>query len=215
MPFDRCVIPSTLDFAQITNRLESAIYDPSFSAPRDAGSVKKQQRYFGQIRGFKFWATRIIGYKYFHVPAFLLPTIEGRLESLYYGHEILLTVKLHSITVTLLLTCLGGLFTVCSSVVDSIVAGTRNDLYLTSVAIATLIYLLSIVYFYVSAWQTTKFFRKLFAQGFAETSALVMVKRSGWDDDLQLESMGARGSSPDWLRKNLPSLVPAQTEKTR
>ena len=107
IPFDRCVILTTLDFEQISERLATAIYDPRFSADRSAERAPKHQYYCGQIHGFKFSASRLIGHKYFHLPLVLSPTIEGNINALSTGYEISLTAKLQNVTVVLLLTWLG------------------------------------------------------------------------------------------------------------
>jgi hypothetical protein len=230
IPFNRCVILTTLDFAQITNRLESAIYvgavspstQPQPSSIPPDNSRSNHPRYFGQIRGFRFLATRIIGHKYIHLPIFLLPTVEGEIDSLHHGYEISLTVKLQNITCALLLTCLGGLFTTISSVLDNILVGTKNYQYLTIVQIVALFYVVVLTYFYFDAWRATKFFRALFVKKFTGATQLADFDRQTCSGDLQLrdtiEDPGARlhqqKLSIDLLRKNLPSF-PSPSGKIR
>ena len=222
IPFNRCVILTTLNLAQITNRLESAIYIGAASCSENLGSSalpidrsqSKQPRYFGQIRGFGFLATRIIGNKYVHLPTFLLPTIEGEIDGLYHGYEISLTVKLQNITCALLLICLGGLLVTIFSVPDSILTDRNNYQYLTIGQTAALLYMMVIAYFYFDAWRATKFFRTLFVKRFAGTSQLADFDRQAWSGDLQLQAeIDASGDSLDrqnlpiyWVRKNLPSI---------
>jgi hypothetical protein len=205
IPFDRCVIITTLNFAQIADRLESAIYDPSFSAQQNTHTLSTNQRYFGQIEGFKFLANRIIGSKYFHLPAFLSPTIEGKIDSLHHGYEISLAIKLHNITVALLLTWLGGLFATLSSVFDNIFTGTKNYQYVTIVQIIALVYLVVIVYFYFEAWRATKFFRTLFVKKFVGNIESGVVDRAMWHSNFDLQDVSKSRAVGDLLRKNLPS----------
>ena len=222
IPFDRCVILSTLDFTQITDRLDSAIYDPSFRSRSADNNVPKQQCYLGQIRGFKFLATRIIGHKYLHLPIFLSPTISGDINSLHHGYEISLAVRLSNLTFTLLLTCLGGLLTTLSSVFDNILVDSKNYQYLATWQIATIFYIAVLAYFYFSAWQATKFFRNLFAQGFMGNTPLNVVAQPAWNsdfglqevEDFQWHTVSPGASSTDWLRKNLPSFT-ADSGKVR
>jgi hypothetical protein len=160
IPFDSCVIVSTLDFLQITQRLESAIdvgsavdrakIDSLETAPSDLEPT--QHRYFGQIQGFKFSATRLVGHKYFHLPAFLFPTIEGDINSLHHGYEILLDVKLHNITFALMLTWLGGLLATIAPALDNLLGGSKNYQYLTIVEIFALIYVAIVIHFYVETY---------------------------------------------------------------
>jgi hypothetical protein len=218
IPFDRCVILTTLDYAQITNRLESAIYDPSFSSQSGAVGVAsqnenrapKQQRYFGQIQGFKFLANRIIGHRYWHLPAFLTPTIEGKIDSLYRGYEISLTVKLNSITFALLLTWLGGLFTTVSSVIDNTLTGSKNYQYLTTMQIIAGVYILIIAYFYFEAWRATRYFRTLFVKELVGSISSQVVDRSTWNKGFENEPLGDLQATTALLRQNLPSF-PAPT----
>jgi hypothetical protein len=205
IPFDRCVIITTLNFEQIAERLESAIYDPSFSARQNINSLPTNQCYFGQIQGFKFLANRIVGYKYLHLPAFLSPTIEGKIDSLHHGYEISLAIKLHNITVALLLTCLGGLFATLSSVLDNIFTGTKNYQYVTTVQIIALVYLVVIAYFYFEAWRATKFFRTLFVKKFVGNIDSSVVDRAMWRSNFDLKDVGKSREIGDLLRKNLPS----------
>ncbi len=208
IPFNRCVILTTLDYAQITNRLESAIYDPSFSSQSGTDRAPKRQRYFGQIQGFKFVANRIIGHKYCHLPAFITPTIAGRIESLYRGYEISLTIELNSITFALLLTWLGGLFTTVSSVIDNTLTGSKNYQYLTTVQIIAGVYLLIIAYFYFEAWRATSYFRTLFIKELVG-SISNQVDRSTWNNDFDNDLQ----STTALLRQNLPSFpAPASTD---
>jgi hypothetical protein len=205
IPFDRCVIISTLNFAQITDRLASAIYDPDFSLQQNTNSTHRNQHYFGQIQGFKFLATRIIGAKYFHLPSFFSPTIEGKIDSLHHGYEISLAIKLNNITVALLLTWLGGLFATLSSVLDNIFTGTKNYQYLTLVQVVALVYVLVIAYFYFEARRSTKFFRTLFIKKFAGNIDRGVVDRAIWHPDFDLQDISKSRAIGDLLRKNLPS----------
>ncbi len=205
IPFDRCVIISTLNFAQITDRLASAIYDPDFSLQQNTNSTHSEPYYFGQIQGFKFLATRIIGFKHFHLPSFFAPTIEGKIDSLHHGYEISLAVKLHNVTVALLLTWLGGLFATLSSVLDNVFTGTKNYQYVTLVQIVALVYILEIAYFYFEARRSTKFFRTLFIKKFAGNIDRGVVDRSMWHPDFDLQDIGKSRAIGDLLRKNLPS----------
>jgi hypothetical protein len=213
IPFDRCVILTTLDYAQITNRLASAIYDPSFSSESSAVGVAsqnenrapKQQRYFGQIQGFKFLANRIIGHRYWHLPAFLTPTIAGKIDSLYRGYEISLTIELNSITFALLLTWLGGLLTTISSVVDNALTSSKNYQYLTTMQIIIGVYLLIIAYFYFEAWRATRYFRTLFIKELVGSISSQVVDRSTANANFDYEPLGDLRSTTSLLRQNLPS----------
>jgi hypothetical protein len=166
-----------------------------------------------QIRSFKFVAHRIIGHKYLRVPVFLLPTIEGKINGLRHGYQISLAIGLHNVTFLLLLTWLGGLLSLMPSVVDNILADSKNPLYLTTVAIATLSFTVIFAYLYFDAWRATTFFETLFAQGFTATPhPQVGSQSTGRSADFSPEFVGQRSqeiegfrTSTDWLRKNLPS----------
>ena len=212
IPFNRCVILTTLDFSQIADRLESAIYvghpadlpmavDPALSA---AATSHPNQRYFGQVRDFKFLATRIVGHKYFHLPIFLLPTVEGKIHALHHGYEISLDIKIHDITLVVLLTWFGGLFITICSILDNLVAGSKNYQYLTMVEIVAFGYVGVLAYFYFHAWRATKFFKTLFVRGFTHTNTRV-VSQPGWISELPLQEPGEVPSSTILLQKNLPS----------
>jgi hypothetical protein len=206
IPFDRCTIVSTLNFSQITDRLESAIYDPNFVSQSNSSNTRKYPAYFGKIQGYKFSATRIIGHKYLHLPAFLFPTIEGKINSLHHGYEIYLSVKMHNITFALLLVWLGGLFTTIPAILDNIFVVSKNNQYLTTVGIIPLVFVVVISYFYLDAWRATKFFRTLFIKKFTayvnNRDFTEAVGNSGFGR--QPELSGAL-STTDLLRKNLPS----------
>jgi hypothetical protein len=230
IPFPQCVILTTLDFAQITDRLESAIYVGETQSPtpmrvaqvalpsaesavaspnvESHSLVKispKQQHFIGEIQGFKFLATRIIGHKYLHLPRFLMPTIEGKINSLYHGYQLSLCIKIHQILLILLLTWLGGIVTVTSSIVGNIVAGIDRGRSIVPLEYLTLVYILALGYLYLEAWRTTKFFKNLFVRGFAGATSTLVVSSPVWSSELQLSEMGGSQSSTDWLRKNLPS----------
>ena len=205
IPFDRCVIISTLDLAQITDRLESAIYDPSFQSSSNTKVNSTHQRCFGQLQGFKFLANRIVGHKYLHLPTFLSPTIEGKIASLHHGYEISLAIKLNNLTLVLLLTWLGGLFTVLSSILDNILAGSSNDRYLMTVGITAIVYILVIAYFYFDAWRATKFFKTLFVKRFAVASGDEVVDQPSWHSGFDFPEASNSRSSIELLRQNLPS----------
>jgi hypothetical protein len=215
IPFDSCVIVSTLDFLQITQRLESAIdvgsavdrakIDSLETAPCDL--QPRQHRYFGQIQGFKFSATRLVGHKYFHLPAFLFPTIEGDINSLHHGYEILLDVKLHNITFALMLTWLGGLLATIAPALDNLLGGSKNYQYLTIVEIFALIYVAIVIHFYVDARHAKKFFRNLFVKRFALAPIVEreVSQPPAWNSDFQFQDVGHVRSSTELLRQNLPS----------
>jgi hypothetical protein len=210
IPFDRCVILTTLDFAQITDRLESVIYNPHSPSLQIDGSSSTRQRFLGEIRGFKFLATRILGHKYLHLPRFLAPAIEGKIDSLHHGYEISLSIKLHNITCVLLVTWLGGVFVAASSVLDSVFMGIKNSQYVTILSIVIFFYLAVLAYLYVEAWSATKFFRTLFVRGLTSTTEMIQTVRSTVNFDLQPQPSG--DLSTDQLRKNLPSF-PDQINK--
>ncbi len=210
IPFDRRVILTTLDFAQITDRLETAIYDPDFSSRSSDNRIPKHQRYFGRIQGLRFMATRIVGHKYFHIPAFLVPTIEGKIESLYRGYEISLTLKLNEITFAVLLTWLGGLLTTISAVLDNIFADSRNYRYLTIVLALAGLYILVIAYCYFEAWRARRFFKQLFTNRFEWASGDRDVDNSTWQPEFDFEEVGDLRSIATLLRQNLPSFPARQ-----
>ena len=221
IPFDRCVILTTLDYAQITNRLESAIYDPNFLSESSAVGVAsqnenrapKRQRYFGHIQGFKFLANRIIGHRYCHLPAFLTPTIAGRIDSLNRGYEISLTIELNSITFALLLAWLGGLFTTISSAIDNALTVSKNYQYLTTVQIIAGVYILIIAYFYFEAWRATRYFRTLFVKELVGSISIQVVDRSTPNTDFDYERLDDIRSTTAVLRQNLPSFpAPASAD---
>jgi hypothetical protein len=230
IPFPQCVILTTLDFAQITDRLESAIYVGEAQSPMPRRVVPgalpsadsavavpnveshslvkvtpKQQHFLGEIQGFKFLATRIIGLKYLHLPRFLVPTIEGKINSLYHGYQLTLCIKIHQTTLILLLAWLGGLFTATASIISNILAGIDRGQFLMPLEYTALAYILVLGYLYLEAWRSTKFFKNLFVRGFAGATSAPVVSSSVWSSELQLSEMGRGRSSTDWLRKNLPS----------
>ncbi len=184
IPFDRCVILTTLDFEQISERLATAIYDPRFSADRAANSSLKHQYYCGQIRGFKFSASRIVGFKYFHLPLFLSPTIEGNINGLANGYEISLTAKLQNITFVLLLTWLGGLLTASSIAFEKVLLNIQDELYGKSLGISVSFYLVTIAYFYFSSWRTTRFFKTLFTNGLTGVNKISVADLHPWSPAL-------------------------------
>jgi hypothetical protein len=183
IPFDRCVILTTLDFEQISERLATAIYDPRFP-PRDTSGARTQQRYSGYIRGFKFSASPLLGHKYLHLPSFLFPTIEGNIRALANGYEISLSAKLQNLTVTLFLTGLGGILTACSSAFEKVLLSIQDAPYARSLALAIFSYLAVVAYFYVASWQTTKFFKALFTQGLTGISKINVRQVRDWSPRL-------------------------------
>ena len=66
----------------------------------------------------------------------LLPTIEGKIHALYHGYEISLDIKIHDVTLVLLLTWFGGLFITICSILDNLVVGTKNPQYLEGDSVA-------------------------------------------------------------------------------
>lgn len=200
IPFNRCVILTTLDFSQIADRLESAIYvgQPCVTdTSGDLGSTAapNSQRYIGQIRDFKFLATRIVGHQYLHLPLFCLPSIEGKIQALHHGYEISLSVKLHDITLVLLLTWLGGLFMAVYSILDDILVGIKTPEYLMGVQILAVGYLAVLAYFYVDAWLATKFFRSLFVRELTGFAKNTFVNPPSWSSSLQFRDAGAPDES--------------------
>ncbi len=212
IPFDRCVILTTLDFDRIMDRLESAIYDRRFQYQPNKKRTPTRQRYYGQLEGFKFVATRTIGSKYLHLPGFLIPSIEGKIQQLYNGYEISLVVKLNSLTFMLLLTWFGALFTftVCS-LLDNVLGDVQDSGYLTDVGISVAIYLLMIAYIYFASWRSTKFFKSLFAQRLLGTTNIVMTSNPSWQPGIHRKQQILQRSSVDWLKRNLPSF-PSNTD---
>lgn len=227
IPFNRCVVLTTLNLAQIIDRLQSAIYDPHFASSTIAEHDPRSQSYQGKIQGFKFSATRIITYKNFHLPIFLSPTIEGKIDSLYHGYEISLTMKVQSITVALLLTCVGGLAMAISTVLDAILTDPENYQNSSAFPIIVLGLIAVLGYFYFAAYRETKFFKALFIKRFEVANQPVAVSSLHWSEDLfqevgqysepdlsTVEPVTGWLSEPDlftaepvtgWLRKNLPS----------
>ncbi len=212
IPFNRCVILTTLDFSQIADRLESAIYVGEAALPGDspdfgnsATRPPNSQPYIGQIRDFKFLATRIVGHKYLHLPLFLLPSIEGKIHALHHGYEISLDVKLHDVTLVMLLTWLGGLVITIYSILDNILVGSKNPQYLMSVETMALVYVALLAYFYLDAWLATKFFKSLFVRELTGFAKNTFVTKPSWNSTLQFQDADSSVSSTTWLRKNLPS----------
>jgi hypothetical protein len=207
IPFDRCLIVTTLDFDRILDRLESAIYDSRFEPSYSFDRSPRKQRYYGEIRGFKFSATRTIGHKYVHLPSLFLPTIEGTIDQLHNGYEISLKVALHNWTCLLLLGWLGGLVTfVVASMVDNVLGEIQAFQYLNDLLLSFSIYLAIVAYFYFAAWRGIKFFKSLFAQRLLTTSAIVLVTKPKWQMDLQYQQATFNRTAVDWMRVNLPSL---------
>ena len=203
IPFDRCVILTTLNLEQIASRLEGAIYDPSFLVGRDVDSPPQRQSFYGKIHSFKFSATRMLGHKYAHLPMFLSPTIEGDILALANGYQISLAVKLQNITVALLLTWLGGLLATLSVVFDKVFTNIQDDKYFAGARIFLLLYPMAIGYLYWASWQSTKFFRLLFAQGLTGFHNYRPAERQQWTPDLP--QVPVPQSATDWMSKNLPS----------
>jgi hypothetical protein len=179
IPFDRCVILTTLDFEQISERLATAIYDPR-SPQREIASSRKQERYSGHIHGFKFSASPLLGHKYLHLPSFLFPSIEGNIHALANGYEISLTAKLQNFTFVLLLTGLGGILTACSIAFEKVLLNIHDAFHGRSLLISVLLYLATIAYFYFASWQTTKFFKALFTQGLTGVSRINVPQVQQW-----------------------------------
>ncbi len=207
IPFNRCLIVTTLDFDRILDRLESAIYDSRFEPSYSFDRSPRKQRYHGEIRGFKFLATRTIGHKYFHLPSLFLPTIEGTIAQVHNGYEISLKVALHNWICLILLGCLGGLVTfVTASVVDNVLGEIQMYQYLNDLLLSLAIYLAIVAYFYLAAWRSIKFFKSLFAQRLLTTSAIVLVTKPKWQMELQYQQATFNRTAVDWIRVNLPSL---------
>jgi hypothetical protein len=215
IPFDRCVILTTLDFDRIIDRLESEIYDRRLENRPKTKRAARWQHYYGELSGFKFTATRIIGIKYLHLPGFLLPTIEGKIDQLYNGYEISLDVKLHTWTFIALLTWLGGLFTfTASSILDNVLGEVRDYRYLTDVSISISLFLLTVFYLYFASWRGTKFFKALFAQRLLGTTSIVAPQTTQWQPSLQRQQLALQRSSIDWMRRNLPSFPSTPDART-
>ncbi len=210
IPFDRCVILTTLDFDRILDRLESAIYDSRFQPSYDAYDFDKppsNQAYYGELRGFKFSATRTIGFKHFHLPSFLLPTVEGRIDRLHNGYEISLSIDIHNFTCIIMLAWFGALFTfTASSILDNVLGEINDYSYLEDVPISLCLYLSIVAYFYFSARRATKFFKILFSQRLLGTSAIVLATKPKWQMDLQYQQATFSRTAVQWMRVNLPSL---------
>lgn len=164
LPFERYVILTTLDFDEMIQRLSTVIYDPYFSSSSNLTARSQRHRYLGRVGGCKFLATRIIGHKHFHLPLLLCPTIVGNINPLAHSHGVSLDVNLQNSTFILLLARLGGLITASSVVVDKIYLNLRDDIYSQTLLFSLLLYLATIVYLYLRAWRTTRFFKQLFAQ---------------------------------------------------
>ncbi len=214
IPFDRCVILTTLDFDRIMDRLESEIYDRRFQYQPKANRSDKHQHYYGEIHGFKFLATRMIGGKYLHLPGFMLPSVEGTIDQLHNGYEVSLSVKLHNMTFILLLTWFGGLFTFAvSSLLDNTLGEIKDYRYLSDVGISVACYLLTVCYFYFSAWRATKFFKTLFAQRLLGTTNIAAPQQN-WLPNVQRQQLAIQRSSIDWMRKNLPSFPSTPEART-
>ena len=105
----------------------------------------------------------------------------------------------------LLLTWLGSLLATLSSVVDNVIAGSKNYQYLTAIQAFALVYILVIAYFYFEAWRATKFFRTLFVKKFAGNIDRGVVDRAIWHSDFELRDVSKSRAIGDLLRKNLPS----------
>jgi hypothetical protein len=236
IPFNRCVVVTTLNLAQIIDRLQSAIYDPHFASSNTAERDPRSQSYQGKIQGFKFSATRIITYKDFHLPILLSPTLEGKIASLYHGYEIALTIKVQSITVALLLTCVGGLSMAISTVLDPILTDPENYQNSSAFPIIVLSLIAVLGYFYFAAYRETKFFKALFIKRFEVATQPAAVSSLHWSEGL-FEEVGQYSepdlsttepvtgwlSEPDlftaepvtgWLRKNLPSFPNSDLDST-
>lgn len=179
IPFEQCVVLTTLDFEQISERLATAIYDPRFP-PRDASNRRTQQNYYGQIRGFKFSASPLIGSKHIHLPFFLFPTIEGKIHALANGYEISLTAKLQNLTFILLLTGLGGILTAFAIAFEEVLLNIQDAFTARSLLISILLYLATFAYFYFASWRTTKFFKALFTQGLTGISRINVPQVRQW-----------------------------------
>lgn len=214
IPFTSCVIVSTLDFFQITQRLESAIWIGSTTDRAEVdrsiadSSVRQTSKhdYFGQIQGFKFSATRLVGHRHFHLPAFLFPTIEGDIQSLHHGYEIEIGIRLHNITLALVLAMLGGLLATTGPALDSMLGGSKNDQYLIILQIFLLTCAVVPVHFYLEAWRAKKFFRSLFVKGFVLAPQAGSTSQSPeWSSDWLFQDVSNAKSSTQILRQNLPS----------
>ncbi len=207
IPFDRCVIHTTLDFDRILDRLESAIYDSRFQPAYDFGKPPSRQIYHGELRGFKFSATRTIGFKHFHLPSYLLPTVVGRIERLQNGHEISLSIEIHNMTCIVMLAWFGALVTfTTASILDNVLGEIHDHSYLEELPISLCLYLSIIAYFYFAAWRSTKFFKRLFSQRLLGTSAIVLATKPKWQMDLQYQQVTFSRTAIEWMRINLPSL---------
>lgn len=192
---------TTLGFDSILNRLDSAIVVPEDRT----GEIKP---YIGEILGFKFWATRLIGSKHFHLPTCLLPRIEGRIHEIYTGYQISLVAKFHPLTSIFLLISAGGLLAyIINSVLDLLVAGVKEFQYLQDLGIFVLVSLLLILYFHLAARRGMKFFQILFAQRLLGNSQIYLntPPRSSRQITEQMSVFSTR------IKRNLPQLKPSAT----
>jgi hypothetical protein len=211
IPFERCVILSTLNFEQLTSRLESAIYNPSLQSDLGEDRDSTHQYYYGQIRSFRFLATRIIGHKHAHLPLFLSPTIEGNIKALRNGYEISLGVNLQNITFILLLTWLGGLCSTISAIFDRAFINIEDSRYFTGIGISVLLYLVVLSYLYFLSWQTTRFFKALFVERLTGITKIGVGDRHRWIPNLP--PVPVPRSTPSWMSKNPPAFsAPGQVK---
>jgi hypothetical protein len=188
IPFEQCVVLTTLDFEQISERLATAIYDP-YCPPRDTSIARKHQRYSGHIRGYKFSASPLLGNKHIHLPFFLFPTIEGNILPLANGYEISLMAKLQNFTFILLLTGLGGILLACSIAFEEALLDIQDALNGSVLLISVIFYLFTIAYFYFVSWQTTRFFQALFTQGLTGISRINVPQAGEWSQGLPQTNM--------------------------
>jgi hypothetical protein len=196
IPLKERVVLTTLGFDSILNRLDSAIVVPEDRS----GQIKP---YIGEINGFQFYASRLLGSKYFHLPTFFLPRIEGRIYDIPTGYEISLIAKLHPYTAVFLWICAGGLlaYTV-NGILDNLVANVREFQYLEDLAIAVLVFAVLMLYFYLASRRGMRFFQVLFVQRLLGNSQIYLntPPKSSQQVSEQVAVFSNR------LRKNLPQL---------
>jgi hypothetical protein len=193
IPFEQCVVLTTLDFEQISERLATAIYDPRFP-PRDPSNRQTQQKYYGQIRGFKFSASPLLGHKHIHLPFCLFPTIEGKIHALANGYEISLVAKLQNLTFILLLTGLGGILMAVAIAFEEVLLSIQDAFTARNLLISILLYLAAIAYFYFASWRATKFFKSLFTQGLTGISRINVPQVRQWSPEMSQPNMHTSSS---------------------
>jgi hypothetical protein len=158
VPFERLIIPTTLTFSEVLERLNEVVEPPKIF--RITLFKRPAKPYEGTISGNTFKISRIIrGRNSF------LPVIEGAIYPESFGCSIEIKMSLHKIVIVFMIYWLSiigsvGMFALFAWFVDRSV----GPIFLPLLGMFIFGWLLCLITFKIEAKATTKFLLTLFAQ---------------------------------------------------